>query len=70
MADCIQTSETSGTIRGICPDCDRMIYRRVNPKNLEAVRGDLDITITLGAERIEDTAILSVNCDSGKGDRP
>jgi hypothetical protein len=44
MADCIVVSETRGTLRGICPDCDRMIYRRVNPKKLDTVRGHLDVS--------------------------
>ena len=34
-------SDTTGRLQGICPDCDRMIYRRVNPQWLDAVRGDL-----------------------------
>lgn len=29
MAECIKTGDSSGTLQGICPDCDRMIYRRV-----------------------------------------
>ena len=34
MAECVATGDTTGTLRGICPDCDRMIYRRVNPQKL------------------------------------
>ena len=45
-----------------------MIYRRVNPKKLDAVRGNLDITVTPVPPRIEETAIPSVNCVSGEGD--
>jgi excisionase family DNA binding protein len=30
MAECIPTSPRAGNLRGICPDCDRLIYRRVN----------------------------------------
>jgi Helix-turn-helix domain len=45
MADCIQTGDTSGALQGICPDCNRMIYRRVNPQKLAAVRGDLEVTV-------------------------
>src|SRR5215813_1924570 len=52
MAECIQTGDTTGTLRGICPDCDRMIYRRVNPLKLGAVRGDLDVTVTQARPRI------------------
>lgn len=67
MAECIQTGDTTGTLQGICPDCDRMIYRRVNPQKLEAVRGDLDITITQARPRIEERARPNVNCDSTEG---
>src|SRR5262245_32652240 len=38
IADCIQTGHTTGTLHGISPDCIRMIYRRVNPQKLNAVR--------------------------------
>src|SRR4051812_37702236 len=27
MAEYVATSDTTGTLRGFCPDCDRMIYR-------------------------------------------
>jgi hypothetical protein len=46
MADCTQTSDTTGTLLGICPDCNRMIYRRINPQKLAAVLGDLEVTVT------------------------
>jgi hypothetical protein len=67
MADCIAVSETTGTLRGICPDCDRMIYRRVNLQKLDAVRGELDVTVTQARPRIEETAKPNVNCDSTEG---
>jgi hypothetical protein len=67
MADCIAMSETTGTLRGICPDCDRMIYRRVNPKKLDTVRGDLDVAVTQAPLRIEETVRPNVNCDSNEG---
>lgn len=64
MADCIQTGETRGALQGICPDCHRMIYRRVNPQKLKEVRGDLDVTLTQVEPSIEDTPRPNVNCDS------
>jgi hypothetical protein len=70
MADCIATGKTAGTLRGICPDCDRMIYRRVNPQKIDAVRGDLDITVTQAGPRIEETTRPNVNCDSTGGGHP
>ena len=55
MAECVMTGDTTGTLQGICPDCDRMIYRRVNPQKIDAVRGDLDVTLTQAGPRIEET---------------
>jgi hypothetical protein len=69
IAECIRTSETAGTLQGICPDCNRMIYRRVNPLKLDEVRGDLDITVRQARTRIEETENPNVNCDSIEGDR-
>lgn len=68
MAECVMTGDTTGTLQGICPGCNRMIYRRVNPQKLNAVRGDLDVTVTQAKPRIEETAKPNVNCDSTKGD--
>ena len=45
-----------------------MIYRQVNPKKLDAVRGDLDITVTQAPPRIEETTKPNVNCNSTEGD--
>jgi hypothetical protein len=42
MAEYVVTSDATGTLRGICPDCDRMIYRTINPQKIAAVLGDLD----------------------------
>ena len=70
MAECVVTAEAAGTLQGICPDCHRMIYRKVNPSMLEAVRGDLDVTITKPRPRIEETGRPHVNCDSTIGGRP
>jgi hypothetical protein len=67
IADCIQTTETIATLQGICPDCNRMIYRKLNPQKLQAVRGDLDVTVTRREARIEETTIPNVNCDSHEG---
>lgn len=68
VADCVATSGTTGSLQGICPDCGRMIYRRVNPQKINVVRGDLDVTFTQAGLRIADTIKLPVNCDSTQGD--
>jgi hypothetical protein len=64
MAECVAVGDTTGALQGICPDCGRMIYRRVNPQKIDAVRGDLEVTITQAGPRIEETTIPNVNCDS------
>ncbi len=66
MAECIQTGNT-GTLQGICPDCNRMIYRKINPRKLEAIRADLDVTITQAESRLRDTVKPNVNCDFAEG---
>jgi hypothetical protein len=54
MADYIPLSDLSGNLRGICPTCDKLIYRRVSLSKLDAVRGDLDIAFPQGMERIRE----------------
>jgi hypothetical protein len=68
MAECVKTGDTTGTLQGICPDCNGMIYRRVNPLKIGAVRGDLDVTFTQAEPRIEETTKPYANCDSTEGD--
>jgi hypothetical protein len=67
MAECVMTGHTTGTLQGICPDCGRMIYRRVNQQKIGAVRGELDVTFTQTDARIEETTRPNVNCDSTEG---
>jgi hypothetical protein len=52
MADYIPLGEVSGNLRGICPTCDKLIYRRVSLAKLDAVRGGLDVAFPQGMERI------------------
>jgi hypothetical protein len=70
MAECIPTGPRAGNLRGICLDCDRLMYRRVTLAKIDAVRGDLEITFTTPRARIREMAGLSVNCDfSEEGSR-
>jgi Helix-turn-helix domain len=66
MAECLLKGPTTGNLCGICPDCERLIYRRVNPSKIDAIRGDLEITVTRPSSRIEERIVPSVNCDSDK----
>jgi hypothetical protein len=70
MADCITTSPSAGNLCGICPDCDRLMYRRVNLSKIDAVRGDLEIKFKQPQPRIRERAVLSVNCDKPEGSSP
>jgi hypothetical protein len=63
MADCTATGPLAGSLRGICPDCGRLIYRRINLAKIGAVRGELEITFTRPCPRVGERAALSVNCD-------
>jgi hypothetical protein len=66
MAECIPTGPRTGNLRGICPHCDRLIYRRVNLAKIDAMRGELEITFTPPLSRIGESTVPSVNCDSAE----
>jgi hypothetical protein len=66
MVECTPTGPLAGNLCGICPDCNRLIYRRVNLGKIDAIRGDLDITFTEHRPRIGESAAPSVNCDSSQ----
>jgi hypothetical protein len=61
MADYIPISATSGNLRGICPDCDTLIHRRVNPEKIDLIRGQLDIKFPVAESHIRGRAEPSVN---------
>ena len=44
MAEYRGQSDTLGMLIGICPRCNGLMYRRVNIKMLEAVKGKLEVT--------------------------
>src|SRR5207249_4463637 len=44
MVDYLPITATSGNLRGICPDCELLIHRRVALAKVEAVAGGLEIT--------------------------
>ena len=66
MADCISVSPSAGNMCGICPGCNRLVYRRVNLAKIDEIRGDLEITFTQPHARIRESGVPSVNCDSRK----
>jgi hypothetical protein len=46
MAEYEPVTEKFGNLKGICPDCEGMIYRRASLAKLAQIRGKLDITFT------------------------
>src|SRR6266700_7148988 len=66
MAECIPTTPLAGNLCGICPDCDRLIYRRVNLAKIDLIRGELEITFTQPRPSIRESTVPFVNCDSGE----
>ena len=65
MADYQPVSTMLGNLVGICPNCESMIYRRVNPAKLEQVRRKLDIMIPKALLHIVESGKPSVNSDLG-----
>ncbi len=49
MAEYQPVNTTSGNLVGLCPDCGRLLYRRVTFAKLEMAKGNLDITFTKAA---------------------
>jgi hypothetical protein len=65
MADCTAIG-MAASLCGICPDCGRLMYRRINFAKMDTVRGELEIAFTQPSPRLGDRAAPSVNCDSGE----
>jgi Helix-turn-helix domain len=64
-----QTATTGpGNLVGICPDCECMMYRRVNVSKLEEVCATLEITMTRALPHIGESIQLSVNSDLKQGE--
>lgn len=45
MADYRPTSPKRGVLIGICPDCERLMYRACSPAKLDAAAGGLSVSI-------------------------
>ena len=63
MADYKPKTASLGNLIGICPQCDCLMYRRVNPFKLEQIRGLLDITLPQARSHIDESTGPSVNSD-------
>jgi hypothetical protein len=54
MAEYVPLNGLRGNLEAMCPDCGRMIYRAVSRIGIEAIKGNLEITIREAARRISD----------------
>jgi hypothetical protein len=52
----------TGNLRGICPDCGRVIHRVVSLAGIGAVRGELEITFPQEVEPIRQGMLPSGKC--------
>lgn len=55
------TAACISNLRGVCPACGNLMFRRVNIARLEAVRGDLRIAMPENTSRITGVPSPSVN---------
>ena len=48
MVDYVPRTPTNGNLRGLCPDCGRLIHRATSLAKLEGARGDLEVCFPEG----------------------
>jgi len=67
MAEYEPVTERFGSLKGICPNCEGMIYRRASRAKLPEIRGKLDITLVEAQRQVSETNEPIVNSDFSKG---
>lgn len=67
MVEFIPTTGTCGTLSGICPDCDRMIYRHVSRTSLDQVAAGLALTFATAGGTLERPPASPVNRETEDG---
>jgi hypothetical protein len=63
MADYHPRTALRGLLSGICPVCERMIYRATNLAQLDQIRGGLDVAFPTAKQRLDDRASALLNAD-------
>ena len=63
MADYLPVTETIGNLMAICPDCNCIIYRRVNLFKMGLVQGKIDITFPQALRRLVESNQPTLNSD-------
>ena len=70
MAEYRASTGVLGSLIGICPCCDCLMYRRVNPAKLDQIRGRLDLILPQALSRIDGSPHPSVNGNFGQEPSP
>lgn len=52
MAEYRRLTAATGNLRGLCPDCHRLIHCVVSLARIDAVRGELEVTLPQEVEPI------------------
>lgn len=67
MVDYLPSGSALGNLRGLCPDCGRLIHRRVALAFIEAVTVGCEVHFPEGHHSIRGSDGPSEKCDSKKG---
>jgi hypothetical protein len=67
MAEYEPVTERFGSLKGICPNCEGMIYRRASRAKLPEIWGKLDITLVEARRQVSETNEPIVTSDFSKG---
>lgn len=63
MVDYRPSTATLGSLVGMCPNCEALIYRRVNVTQLDQIRGNLEVSKSQAPPRIGESVSPFVNSD-------
>jgi hypothetical protein len=67
MAEYEPVTEKFGSLKGICPDCEGMIYRRASLVKLAQIWEKLDITFVEAQRQVNESHSPTVNSDFRQG---
>lgn len=69
MVDYVPFNTLAGNLRGICPECETLMHRRVSRAGIEGFVENLKLAFPQAQTRIGDSASPTVNSDSSEAER-
>jgi hypothetical protein len=63
IADYRPRTALRGLLSGICPDCERLMYRATTLAKLEEIKDGLDVAFPKAQQRLDDSASALPNAD-------